>query len=111
MLNTANPSLVPELGSQLNQTKPSAQLKAKPKKKTFNLLTYKLHALGDYVQTICLFGSTDSYSTQIVRSRIEFFLSDSYNYFHQGELAHRLVKRFYHRTNKKDAIRQIAKHE
>jgi hypothetical protein len=33
---------------------------------TFNLLTYKLHALGDYVKTIRLFGTTDSYSTQIV---------------------------------------------
>jgi hypothetical protein len=40
--------------------------KAKPKSKTFNLFTYKFHALGDYVQTIHLFGTTDSYSTQIV---------------------------------------------
>lgn len=36
--------------------------------KTLNLATYKFHALGDYVQTIRLFGTTDSYSTQIVRS-------------------------------------------
>jgi len=35
--------------------------------KTFNLLTSKLHALGDYVETIKVFGTTDSYSTQIVR--------------------------------------------
>lgn len=35
--------------------------------KTFNLSTYKLHALGDYVETIKLFGTADSYSTQIVR--------------------------------------------
>ena len=34
--------------------------------KGFNLLTYKVHALGDYVQTIRLFGTTDSYTTQIV---------------------------------------------
>ena len=34
--------------------------------KSFNLLTYKFHALGDYVQTIRLFGTTDSYTTQIV---------------------------------------------
>ena len=34
--------------------------------KTFNLLTSKLHALGDYVETIKMFGTTDSYSTQIV---------------------------------------------
>lgn len=35
--------------------------------KYFNLMTYKLHALGDYVSTIIQFGTTDSYSTQTVR--------------------------------------------
>lgn len=34
--------------------------------KTLNLFTYKLHALGDYVRTIRMFGTIDSYSTQIV---------------------------------------------
>ena len=43
------------------------KLPTRPKVKHFNLLTYKLHALGDYVQTIKDFGTTDSYSTQIVR--------------------------------------------
>jgi hypothetical protein len=38
------------------------------KKKTLNLNTYKFHALGDYVTTIRLFGTTDSYSTQLVSS-------------------------------------------
>ena len=33
----------------------------------FNLATYKLHALGDYVNTIRQRGTTDSYSTQMVR--------------------------------------------
>jgi len=37
-------------------------------KKTLNLNTYKFHALGDYVATIRLFGTTDSYSTQLVSS-------------------------------------------
>ena len=36
--------------------------------RTFNLLTYKLHALGDYAGSIRLFGTTDSYTTQIVCS-------------------------------------------
>ena len=31
-----------------------------------NLLTVKLHFLGDYVRHIRLFGTTDSYSTQLV---------------------------------------------
>jgi hypothetical protein len=37
-----------------------------PLKKALNLQTYKFHALGDYVQSIRLFGTTDSYSTQLV---------------------------------------------
>lgn len=37
------------------------------KKKKLNLNTYKFHALADYVTTIRLFGTTDSYSTLIVR--------------------------------------------
>ena len=36
------------------------------KVKTLNLLTYKFHALGDYVRTIRMFGTTDSFSTQLV---------------------------------------------
>jgi len=39
-----------------------------PKRKAFNLIMYKLHALGDYVRSIRLFGTSDSYSTQPVRS-------------------------------------------
>jgi hypothetical protein len=38
------------------------------KLKTFNLHTYKFHALGDYVRTIRMFGTTDSFSTQPVRA-------------------------------------------
>ena len=34
----------------------------------FNLSTYKLHALGDYADTIRQRGTTDSYSTQMVRT-------------------------------------------
>jgi hypothetical protein len=33
---------------------------------TFNLFTYKLHALGHYPSMIQQFGTTDSYSTQTV---------------------------------------------
>ncbi|THU80936.1 hypothetical protein K435DRAFT_694648, partial [Dendrothele bispora CBS 962.96] len=36
----------------------------KPRK--LNISTYKFHALGDYVSTIKLFGTTDNYSTQTV---------------------------------------------
>ena len=46
-----------------------------PKRKLFNLCTYKLHALGDYTKTIRLFGTSDSYSTQVVR---HIFISVGY---------------------------------
>ncbi|KAI6113494.1 hypothetical protein EV401DRAFT_1890216 [Pisolithus croceorrhizus] len=61
--------------------------------KTFNLLTYKIHALGDYADTIHMFGATDSHMTQI------------------GELAHQQLKRFYQSTNKHDPMSQLAKQE
>ena len=37
-----------------------------PYLKNFNLETYKYHLLGDYVATICRFGTTDSYSMTTV---------------------------------------------
>jgi len=47
--------------------------KKKKKKKSFNLSTYKIHALGDYVHMIRLYGTTDSYNSQTVTCFI-FFL-------------------------------------
>ena len=41
-----------------------------PKPKGLNLKTYKFHAIGDYIRTIVQFGTTDSYTTQIVRATI-----------------------------------------
>lgn len=41
--------------------------KLERKIKKLNLSTYKFHALGDYVQAIRQFGTTDNYTTQIVR--------------------------------------------
>ncbi|KAG1767493.1 hypothetical protein EV702DRAFT_1203702 [Suillus placidus] len=61
--------------------------------KQFNLATYKFHAMGDYVSTIRLFGTTDSFTTQM------------------GELAHRALKVFYPLTSKLDFPVQLAKHE
>ena len=34
--------------------------------KQFNLDTSKFHALGDYVSMICMFGTTGSFTTQVV---------------------------------------------
>jgi hypothetical protein len=41
-------------------------LQGASKSRIFNMSTYKLHALGDYVKSIWLYGTTDNYSTQIV---------------------------------------------
>jgi hypothetical protein len=37
--------------------------------KSFNLQTYKFHSLGDYAATIRRFGTSDSYTTEIVSVR------------------------------------------
>lgn len=42
------------------------QLQGRSKHRKFNLQTYKLHALGDYVSTIKRFGTTDNFSTLLV---------------------------------------------
>ena len=42
--------------------------KQPPKIKLFNLFTYKLHSLGDYVRMILWFRTLDSYSTQPVHT-------------------------------------------
>lgn len=47
--------------STSHDTAPSSR-----KMKTLNLLIPKFHFLGDYVQTIRMFGCTDSFSTQVV---------------------------------------------
>jgi hypothetical protein len=58
---------------------PKATAVPKGKKaKTLNLFVYKLHALGDYTATIRLFGTTDSYSTQIVSINLLFSLVFTY---------------------------------
>jgi len=36
------------------------------KERKFNLATYKTHALGDVARAIRMYGTTDSYNTQIV---------------------------------------------
>ena len=79
------------------------------KKKTLNLNTYKFHSLSDYVKTIRLFGTTDSYSTQVVSPLMNLAAECTEAYSLQGELAHRVVKRLYGLTNKKNAAEQISR--
>ncbi|KAF7299351.1 hypothetical protein MIND_00884300 [Mycena indigotica] len=79
----------PPTAAPVTQTKP----KKKKVEKPFNPITYKLHSIPDYPDAIARYGTTDSTSTQI------------------GEVAHRLVKYLYRRTNKRDHAQQIANHE
>ncbi|KIM51114.1 hypothetical protein SCLCIDRAFT_33728 [Scleroderma citrinum Foug A] len=56
------------------------------KAKTLNLQTYKLHALGDYVEQIQTYGTTDSYSTQgslsTMLKKIDLFIQAKKSSFH-----------------------------
>jgi hypothetical protein len=64
--NKENKNKTIQKASAKNAAESSSKSDTLPRIKIFNMLTPKLHALGDYVQTIRLFGTTDSYSTQIV---------------------------------------------
>ena len=47
--------------------KQKAQTQSNSRKEmTFNLATYKYHALADYAAAIRKYGTTDSYSTELV---------------------------------------------
>ena len=66
-----------EAAARWRREKTQVKNSSSPHPKSFNLLTYKFHALGDYVQTIRLFGTTDSYTTQIVSTIHTEILSSS----------------------------------
>ena len=53
-------------GKETEGTSNPASTSRKPK--TLNLFTYKWHALADYVRSIHLFGGTDGFLTQLVRT-------------------------------------------
>jgi hypothetical protein len=48
--------------------------------RSLNLSTYKLHALGDYVKAITMFGTTEGYSTQIVSLDFMIYALIIYNH-------------------------------
>ncbi|EGN94895.1 hypothetical protein SERLA73DRAFT_155586 [Serpula lacrymans var. lacrymans S7.3] len=83
-------SKMANVGSQgLGQDDPARAKYTGPKRKKFNLTTYKYHALGDYPDTIRQFGTTDSYSTQL------------------GELQHQCAKQRFPQTSKHHLISQM----
>lgn len=65
--NTTGNSTTPGGAVSASHGTSATPKEAPPKKsKVFNLNTYKVHALGDYVATIRQYGTTDSYSTEPV---------------------------------------------
>lgn len=82
--------------------------------RTFNLSTYKIHALGDYASAVVEFGTTDSYSTQIVSPsslfRLSHLVTESLIY-PKGELEHRRAKAQARRTNHNDIVKQMNNHD
>jgi hypothetical protein len=67
-LNAVDPVPIPVNPVLSNDppSEPSVRATKVRKTKRLNLSTYKFHALADYVPTIRMFGTTDSYSTQTV---------------------------------------------
>jgi hypothetical protein len=63
---TASAPLTPSTSHSQGQPSVTAGHSPRGKEKGLNLFTVKLHFLGDYVRHIRLFGTTDSYSTQLV---------------------------------------------
>jgi hypothetical protein len=70
LFSTRPQPLGPDVTSNRDQAIPSSsRLQGATRQlKTFNLNTYKFHALGDYTATIRRYGTTDSYSTEAVCS-------------------------------------------
>lgn len=99
-------------GTATLDNQPTPTTASSSKYRFLNLITYKWHALGDYVKSIRLFGTTDSYSTQIVCCVFTtHLLTNLIMDVFKGEREHRRVKRFYARTNKNKFTRQCAYHE
>lgn len=63
---TSQTETPPATLSQPSNDLDSKSQKDKQQIKSLNLQTYKHHSLGDYVETIRQYGTTDSYSTETV---------------------------------------------
>lgn len=71
-----------------------------------NLSTYKLHALGHYVNAIRKYGPCDGYSTQTV-SMSRLLLRKRAICLFQGEAEHKRVKKHYKRVSKSNFTKGI----
>lgn len=92
--------------SVVDISNPQSKPKTKRRLKEFNLNTYKHHSLGDYVNTIRRYGTTDLYSTEVVSSH-DFSTFKRISDLLQGELEHKTPKARYRRTSRKQFLKQI----
>ena len=58
---------------KISSSKNQQQREEQAFSKLFNLLTYKLHALGNYVLAILRHGTTDNFSTQVVCHNVYYW--------------------------------------
>ena len=66
--------------SSRTQTQKTSIVTGDRRPKLLNLRTYKLHALGDYPAQIRMYGTTDSYSTQLVSCSTDVYTSHGSTY-------------------------------
>jgi 2-oxoglutarate dehydrogenase complex dehydrogenase (E1) component-like enzyme len=94
-------------GPAVSTVNSSSMTSNQRQRKKFNLQTYKVHTLGDYVSTIKMFGTTDLY-TSAIASIFSHVSKSSFDHWQQGELEHRTTKNRYKRTSKKNFVIQLA---
>lgn len=94
-----------------SQSKPSTpqQGKKDPKEKTLNINTVKMHSLGDYAPFIRECGTTEAYSSLLV-CRVPRAIGGVTEPI-QVENTHPQLKQLYHRTNKRNAAKQMSRME
>ena len=100
-------------GSRSMRTQTSKMLvgtTAGRRRKKLNINTYKFHSYGDYANTIQIYGTTDSYSTEPVTLHVITTFCDLMPWS-QGELEHRVPKSRYIRTSRKFFLGQLTKIE
>ena len=109
----AGPSTATLSSSESNRPADYTDPAFKPARKRvkFNMNTYKAHSFPDYVNTIRRFGTTDSYSTELVSQAFSVVRYVFHCALSQGELEHRNPKSRYTRTNRRGFMKQMTQIE
>ena len=74
---STQPSVIEKKKTELTKSEgggSTSNSKSSSRHRSFNLVTYKLHALGWYPRAIRLYGTSDNYNTQTVRLFFSFKL-------------------------------------